>query len=244
MKMDERMRFFWMIAIPVSVVAVMLVIMTGSKCALPDATATGDRCGNPFSNWLYDFQSLIAGTFAVVAAVATIRQMAKADAFEEQRQKKAIAFALRREKSVADSFSRFTSAQSFATSASIALLFDTVGKRNNYMWTYAERQLFWVAVETCYELETTLAHEVVDRATEFMPADVYFPLNEAQSRLKELRNKIPDISSTVDFYTNSDCLPSRYDHEIEFILSEIQSNSLRLNRSIVSWKDSIIAVQE
>ncbi|CAN7260339.1 hypothetical protein [Brucella pseudogrignonensis] len=75
MKQTDRMRYFWTIAIPASVVGVMFVMMAGSKCALPDASSLEGRCGNPYSNLIYDFQGLIAGLLALGAAVMTVWQM-------------------------------------------------------------------------------------------------------------------------------------------------------------------------
>ncbi|PRA87943.1 hypothetical protein CQ054_05970 [Ochrobactrum sp. MYb29] len=70
---QTRMRYFRLVAIVGSVVAVLLVLaIWGDRCALPEVNGDGARCGSRASNWLYDFQTLIAGLFAVGAAGITI----------------------------------------------------------------------------------------------------------------------------------------------------------------------------
>lgn len=65
-------RYFLLILI---VVIIAIYFMTRHKCALPEATSFGKRCGNPISNWLYDYQTLLAGMLAVAAAYLTMRTM-------------------------------------------------------------------------------------------------------------------------------------------------------------------------
>ncbi len=44
----------------------------GQRCALPEAGSFGKRCGNAFSNFVYDFQTLLTGLAAVGAAIVTV----------------------------------------------------------------------------------------------------------------------------------------------------------------------------
>ena len=75
---EARIKYFRLVAIIGSIAAVVLVISTfGSRCAIPDAGSFGRRCGDPFTNWLYDYQTLITGALAVVAAAITVRTMNK-----------------------------------------------------------------------------------------------------------------------------------------------------------------------
>lgn len=75
---SERIKLFRIIAVIASITAVLIVVsVSGNRCALPDASSFGKRCGHPWTNWLYDFQSLLAGILAVVAAVLTVFTMNK-----------------------------------------------------------------------------------------------------------------------------------------------------------------------
>lgn len=45
----------------------------GDRCQAPASTSTVlVRCGHFFTNWIYDFQTLISGVFALIAASVTI----------------------------------------------------------------------------------------------------------------------------------------------------------------------------
>ncbi|MBP2490935.1 hypothetical protein JOH50_006731 [Rhizobium leguminosarum] len=55
----------------------------------------GSAAGDPWRNFIYDFQTLITGFFAVGAAFATFRQMQKFDARSEKRHEEQVKLALR-----------------------------------------------------------------------------------------------------------------------------------------------------
>lgn len=59
-------------------IALVFFSTVSERCDIPDYELYALlRCGNPITNWLYDFQSLIAGIFASFAAIFTIHEMRK-----------------------------------------------------------------------------------------------------------------------------------------------------------------------
>lgn len=72
MQIDRRL--VWIIALIATFVLIVVLVTMGQRCAVPDISKT-PRCGNHFTNWLYDFQPLITGMAAVIAAFLTISEM-------------------------------------------------------------------------------------------------------------------------------------------------------------------------
>lgn len=53
-----------------------LISFMGARCELPNNGSPDIvRCGHPVTNWLYDFQALIAGIFALIGAAITVYMM-------------------------------------------------------------------------------------------------------------------------------------------------------------------------
>lgn len=73
-----RKSVFAIAAIASIVLILLICIISGDRCEIVDASAlTSNRCGHPVTNWFYDFQTLIAGIFASLAAVLTVCTMNK-----------------------------------------------------------------------------------------------------------------------------------------------------------------------
>lgn len=74
--MNLNRRAVWVIAaIAFFVLFIVLLATMGDRCAAPQQPIK--RCGHAWSNWIFDFQSLIAGFTALVAAIFTIYTMTR-----------------------------------------------------------------------------------------------------------------------------------------------------------------------
>lgn len=77
MSMKKHKREVFLIALIATFLLVtFLISFMGARCGLPDAGSPDMvRCGHPVTNWLHDFQALIAGIYALIGAAITVYMM-------------------------------------------------------------------------------------------------------------------------------------------------------------------------
>lgn len=74
MKKDNQL--FWIVTCVATCVLIITLVSLGPRCGISPDDKTS-RCGNAFTNWIYDFQPLIAAFMAVIASAMTIMKMAE-----------------------------------------------------------------------------------------------------------------------------------------------------------------------
>lgn len=94
--MSNEKKSIYTIATVATIVLLLLICSSmGYRCTPPEESIK--RCGHPVSNWLLDFQGLVAGLLASAAAFATIRQMRRTERREQANNSKMIKLAMRPE---------------------------------------------------------------------------------------------------------------------------------------------------
>lgn len=78
--------------------AVLGAVAVTGLCVVFLPTVFGERSTDVWAKWIYDFQSLFGGLFAVVAAYLTVRQMRESDEQQSSRHRELMELNLRKDK--------------------------------------------------------------------------------------------------------------------------------------------------
>jgi len=200
-----------------------------------------DRDNDAWVKWVYDYQTLIAGTAAVIAAAYTVLQMIKSDQLQETRHRQLLFTGLRRELMTAERLYDFFAQYFFFTEAYIGQ-YQTLRPKNAEEWTYPKRQAFWMAIDGAYYMGEALNDELVKASFNELPSDLLLQIGYAKARIATLRQKIPNTAP--DGFDKSVMVPSGYDPEVDFLLQETREAVKRILGAIKAWQDGLRKIYE
>lgn len=194
-----------------------------------------------WARWVYDYQTLIAGTAAVIAAAYTVMQMMNSDKLQETRHRQLLFTELRRELMTAERLHDFFEQSFFFTEAYIDQ-YQTLRPKNADEWTYPKRQAFWMAIDGAFYMGEALNDELVKASFNELPSDLLLQIGYAKARIATLRQKIPNTA--LDGFDKSVMVPSGYDPEVDFLLQETREAVERILGAIKAWQNSLRKIYE
>lgn len=211
------------------------IIVFGAAIFLP--TIFGDDADG-WAKWVRDYQTLIAGTAAVIAAAVTVLQMIKSDEKQERRHRQLLFTEVRRELAAADRLYYFFAKNFMFIDIYIQQYLNTK-PQNASDWNFEQRTTLYEALDAAFRLADTLDDEIVNKTAETFPANLYMEIVGAKNWLARLREKVPDVDAVYDGYDNTIMEPRGYDKEVDFLLRETQRSVRTVLKAIEDWQGNL-----
>ncbi len=198
----------------------------------------GDTNTDGWAKWVSDFQTLIAGTAAVVAASYTVAQMKVSDALQERRHRELLRSGLRQEQAAAERIKSYLNKSFMFVEIYVH---QHLNSRPNIRveWTHPQRKAFYEAVYAAFSIEAILQNNVVKEASSILPSKLYVQMGLIQSHLNRLKGFFPDDVPDIDPYDKSIMNPTGYKREVDFVLAEIARCVTDLLTAAEEWETSL-----
>lgn len=201
-------------------------------------TIFGNKGGDPWVRWIFDYQTLIAGTAAVVAAAVTVLQMMKSDTLQERRHKQLMAVELRRELVTAERLYIYLEDFLRSVEPSFNKYFASHNEANR-TWTYPKRLEFYHALEAAIQIGDMLESKIITMSIDTLPGDIYMEVEAANALLPTLREKATNSRNFFDAYTNSVQDPSGYDRHTHMVILSVYLRTKSILSGVEAWQKAL-----